>query len=166
MSFADAIKSGFRNYVTFKGRASRSEFWWWTLFAVLVQSATSIIDDTVNSIASLALLLPGIAVNVRRLHDTNRRGTWLLWPVFTLVVGIVSFILFAVSASLDLNDANNWDLENKVEGAALAFVIVGGVALLATLVLGLLNFSFTLMKSDPEMNRFGPPPPPKSLPTN
>ena len=166
MSFADAIKSGFRNYVTFKGRASRSEFWWWTLFAVLVQSATSIIDDTVNSIASLALLLPGIAVNVRRLHDTNRRGTWLLWPVFTLVVGIVSFILFAVSASLDLNDANNWDLENKVEGAALAFVIVGGVALLATLVLGLLNFSFTLMKSDPEMNRFGPPPPPKSLTTN
>ena len=166
MSFADAIKSGFRNYVTFKGRASRSEFWWWTLFAVLVQSATSIIDDTVNSIASLALLLPGIAVNVRRLHDTNRRGTWLLWPVFTLVVGIVSFILFAVSASLDLNDANNWDLENKVEGAALAFVIVGGMALLATLVLGLLNLSFTLMKSDPEMNRFGPPPPPKSLPTN
>jgi len=166
LSFADAIKSGFRNYVTFKGRASRSEFWWWTLFAVLVQSATSIIDDTVNSIASLALLLPGIAVNVRRLHDTNRRGTWLLWPVFTLVVGIVSFILFAVSASLDLNDANNWDLENKVEGAALAFVIVGGVALLATLVLGLLNFSFTLMKSDPEMNRFGPPPPPKSLTTN
>ena len=166
MSFADSIKSGFRNYVTFKGRASRSEFWWWTLFAVLVQSATSIIDDTVNSIASLALLLPGIAVNVRRLHDTNRRGTWLLWPVFTLAVGIVSFILFAVSASLDLNDANNWDLENKVEGAALAFVIVGGVALLATLVLGLLNLSFTLMKSDPEMNRFGPPPPPKSLPTN
>ena len=166
MSFVDAIKSGFRNYVTFKGRASRSEFWWWTLFAVLVQSATSIIDDTVNSIASLALLLPGIAVNVRRLHDTNRRGTWLLWPVFTLAVGIVSFILFAVSASLDLNDANNWDLENKVEGAALAFVIVGGVALLATLVLGLLNFSFTLMKSDPEMNRFGPPPPPKSLTTN
>ena len=166
MSFVDAIKSGFRNYVTFKGRASRSEFWWWTLFAVLVQSVTAALDDTVNSIASLALLLPGIAVNVRRLHDTDRRGTWLIWPVITLVVGIASFVLFAVAADLDLNDANNWDLENKVEGAALAFIVVGGVALLATLVLGILNLSFTLMKSDPEMNRFGPPPPPKSLPTN
>ena len=164
MSFVDSIKSGFRNYVTFKGRASRSEFWWWTLFAVLVQSVTAALDDTVNSIASLALLLPGIAVNVRRLHDTNRRGTWLLWPVITLVVGIASFVLFAVAADLDLNDANNWDLENKVEGAALAFIVVGGVALLATLVLGLLNLSFTLMKSDPQMNRFGPPPPPRNLP--
>ena len=164
MSFVDSIKSGFRNYVTFKGRASRSEFWWWTLFAVIVQSVTAALDDTVNSIASLALLLPGIAVNVRRLHDTNRRGTWLLWPVITLVVGIASFVLFAVAADLDLNDANNWDLENKVEGAALAFIVVGGVALLATLVLGLLNLSFTLMKSDPQMNRFGPPPPPRNLP--
>jgi len=164
LSFADAIKSGFRNYVTFKGRASRSEFWWWTLFAVLVQSVTAALDDTVNSIASLALLLPGIAVNVRRLHDTDRRGTWLIWPVITLVVGIASFVLFAVAADLDLNDANNWDLENKVEGAALALLIVGGVALLATLVLGLLNLSFTLMKSDPQMNRFGPPPPPRNLP--
>ncbi len=163
MSFVNAIKSGFRNYVTFKGRASRSEFWWWTLFAVLVQSATSIIDDTVNSIASLALLLPGIAVNVRRLHDTNRRGTWLIWPLITLVVGIVSFVLFAVAASLDLAKSSEWDLENAVQGAPVAFVVVGGVALLATLVLGLLNLSFTLMKSDPEMNRFGPPPPPRSL---
>jgi uncharacterized membrane protein YhaH (DUF805 family) len=166
LSFVNAIKSGFRNYVTFKGRASRSEFWWWTLFAVLVQSATSIIDDTVNSIASLALLLPGIAVNVRRLHDTNRRGTWLIWPLITLVVGIVSFVLFAVAASLDLAKSSEWDLENAVQGAPVAFVVVGGVALLATLVLGLLNLSFTLMKSDPEMNRFGPPPPPRSLPAN
>lgn len=166
MSFVNAIKSGFRNYVTFKGRASRSEFWWWTLFAVLVQSATSIIDDTVNSIASLALLLPGIAVNVRRLHDTNRRGTWLIWPLITLVVGIVSFVLFAVAASLDLAKSSEWDLENAVQGAPVAFVVVGGVALLATLVLGLLNLSFTLMKSDPEMNRFGPPPPPRSLSAN
>jgi uncharacterized membrane protein YhaH (DUF805 family) len=166
LSFVDAIKSGFRNYVTFRGRASRSEFWWWTLFAVLVQSATSIIDDTVNSIASLALLLPGIAVNVRRLHDTNRRGTWLIWPLITLVVGIISFVLFAVSASLDFDKSSEWDLENAAQGAPVAFLIVGGVALLATLVLGLLNLSFTLMKSDPEMNRFGPPPPPRSLESN
>ena len=166
MSFTDAIKSGFRNYANFKGRASRSEFWWWTLFAVLVQAATSGLNDNINSVASLVLLLPGIAVNVRRLHDTNRRGTWLIWPVLTLVVGVVSFVLFAVSASLDLAKTSEWDLENKVQGAPVVFLVVGGVALLATLVLGLLNLSFTLMKSDSEMNRFGPPPPPKSLTTS
>ena len=164
MNFVDSIKSGFRNYANFKGRAARAEFWWWTLFAVLVQSVTSVMDDTINSIASLALLLPGLAVNVRRLHDTNRRGTWLLWPLITLVVGIASFVLFAVAASLDFDKSSEWDLENAVQGAPVAFLVVGGVALLATLVLGLLNFSFTLMKSDPEMNRFGPPPPPRNLP--
>jgi len=164
VNFVDSIKSGFRNYANFKGRASRPEFWWWTLFAVIVQSVTSVLDDTINSIASLALLLPGLAVNVRRLHDTDRRGTWLLWPLITLVVGIASFVLFAVAASLDFDKSSEWDLENAVQGAPVAFLVVGGVALLATLVLGLLNLSFTLMKSDPEMNRFGPPPPPRNLP--
>lgn len=163
MNFPSAIQSGFRNFATFRGRASRSEFWWWTLFSFFVQAITSAVNDNVNSIASLVLLLPSLAVNVRRLHDTDRRGWWLLWPVITLVVGLVSFVLFAVSASLDLADSSNWDLEDAVQGTPVVFLVIGGVALLATLVLGLINFSFTLMKSDPEMNRFGPPPPPAAL---
>ena len=166
MTFLSAVQSGFRNFATFTGRASRAEFWWWTLFALLVQGVTSAVDDTVNSIASLVLLLPGLAVNVRRLHDTNRRGWWLVWPLLTLLVGIVSFALFAVSASLDLAKSSEWDLEDALQGAPIVFVIIGGVALLATLVLGLINLSFTLMKSDPGMNRFGPPPPPRSVTTD
>lgn len=165
MNFPSAVQSGFRNFATFTGRASRSEFWWWTLFAFLVQGITSTIDDTVNSIASLVLLLPGLAVNVRRLHDTNRRGWWLVWPLVTLVVGIASFALFAVTASLDLANSSEWDLEDAVQGTPVVFLVIGGIALLATLVLGLINLSFTLMKSDPEMNRFGPPPPPRSVTT-
>lgn len=160
MNFPAAIQSGFRNFANFKGRASRAEFWWWTLFTFFVQALTSAVDDTVNSIASLALLLPSLAVNVRRLHDTDRRGWWLVWPVATLIVGLVSFVLFAVSASLDLADSTEWDLENAAQGTPVVFLVIGGVALLATLVLGLINFSFTLMRSDQEMNRFGPPPPP------
>lgn len=162
MNFVEAIKSGFRNYATFKGRASRSEFWWWTLFAVLVQTITSTVSDTFNSIASLAILLPGIAVNVRRLHDTNRRGWWLLWPVIALAVAVVSFLLFAVAAALDLANSSDWDLEGSMNGAPVAFIVVAGLALVAALVLGIVNFVFTLLKSDPQMNRFGPPPPPRS----
>ena len=163
MNFPSAIQSGFRNFANFKGRASRSEFWWWTLFSFFVQAITSAVNDNVNSIASLVLLLPSLAVNVRRLHDTDRRGWWLAWPVATLVVGLVSFVLFAATASLDLANTAEWDLENAAQGTPVVFLVIGGVALLATLVLGLINFSFTLMKSDPEMNRFGPPPPPAAL---
>ena len=70
MNFGEAIKSGFNNYVTFSGRACRSEFWYWTLFAILVTIAAGIIDrELVDSdtglaqpLVSLALFLPGIAV--------------------------------------------------------------------------------------------------------
>jgi len=84
MTFSEAISSGFRNYVGFSGRASRSEFWYWVLFSVLVSIALSIIDlallsgktTVLSSIWSLATLLPSLAVGVRRLHDTDRSGWW------------------------------------------------------------------------------------------
>jgi uncharacterized membrane protein YhaH (DUF805 family) len=87
MNFQEAISSGFRNYATFAGRAARSEYWFWTLFAILVGSAAAILDAAffpdvsehpVHSLASLALFLPGLAVSVRRLHDIGRTGWWLL----------------------------------------------------------------------------------------
>ena len=84
MSFVTAIKSGFANYLNFKGRATRSEFWWWTLFAVIVQILTTGFGD-IAGILSLAILLPSIAAQIRRLHDTNRRGWWMLVPIVSLV---------------------------------------------------------------------------------
>ena len=92
MNFGEAIASGFRNYVTFSGRASRSEFWYWTLFAILVAIASGIIDRALieseygllQPLTSLALLLPGLAVAARRLHDLNQSAWWLLLYVFIL----------------------------------------------------------------------------------
>jgi uncharacterized membrane protein YhaH (DUF805 family) len=91
MNFGQAISSGFSNYVGFGGRACRSEYWFWTLFAVIVSAVTAGIDGVTgipvtNTIAGLALFLPGLAVSVRRLHDLDRTGWWLLL-VFT-VIGI------------------------------------------------------------------------------
>jgi uncharacterized membrane protein YhaH (DUF805 family) len=87
MNFPEAIASGFRNYVGFTGRASRSEFWYWSLFAVLVSIVATIIDAVIgmtllNPITSLALFLPGLAVNVRRLHDLDHSGWWFLLLLF------------------------------------------------------------------------------------
>ena len=95
MNFGQAIKSGFSNYVTFSGRAARSEFWYWTLFVVLVTMAAGILDrglfdfdestttGVFGPLVSLIFFLPGLAVSVRRLHDLDRSGWWLLL-VFTI----------------------------------------------------------------------------------
>ena len=97
MNFQQAITSGFQNYVTFSGRAARSEFWYWTLFAFLANIAATIVDlmlglDFIGIIVSLGLLLPGIAVAARRLHDIDRTGWWLL-IVFT-GIGIILLIVW------------------------------------------------------------------------
>jgi uncharacterized membrane protein YhaH (DUF805 family) len=95
MNFGEAIKSGFSNYVTFSGRAARSEFWYWTLFAVLVSAACSIVDEALlpnvesglfGPLISLALVLPGLAVSVRRLHDIDRTGWWLLISLTIILI--------------------------------------------------------------------------------
>ena len=78
MDFVQAIKSCLGQYATFSGRASRSEYWWFFLFQVLVMAATGMLGDVINGIASLALLLPALAVGARRLHDIGRTGWWQL----------------------------------------------------------------------------------------
>ena len=101
MDFFGAIKSGFHNYATFSGRAARSEFWFWVLFAVIVTAAGGVIDEAllpnsqnglVAPLIALALLLPGIAVSVRRLHDVDRAGWWLL--IYFTGIGIIFLIIW------------------------------------------------------------------------
>jgi uncharacterized membrane protein YhaH (DUF805 family) len=105
MNFFEAVSSGFRNYVNFSGRAVRSEYWYWTLFVTIVAVVFGVIDQLlhpgaelgafsiVNTIVSLALILPGIAVSVRRLHDIDRTGWWLLLS-FT-IIGVFVLIYWA-----------------------------------------------------------------------
>ena len=100
MNFTQAISSGFNNYVNFAGRAARSEFWYWALFAALASLAGELIDlalftsstfTPVQTLVNLALFLPGLAVSVRRLHDLDRTGWWLLL-IFT-VIGIIVLLV-------------------------------------------------------------------------
>lgn len=78
MDFVQAIKSCLGQYATFSGRASRSEYWWFFLFQVVVLIIASMLGDVVNGLATLALLLPSLAVGTRRLHDIGRTGWWQL----------------------------------------------------------------------------------------
>jgi uncharacterized membrane protein YhaH (DUF805 family) len=102
MDFSQAIASGFRNYVNFSGRAARSEYWYWTLFVILVAVVTTILDTAIfpqnelgpiNTVATVILFLPGLAVSVRRLHDIDRTGWWILLAL--TIIGIILLIVWA-----------------------------------------------------------------------
>lgn len=86
MNFQTAIRSGFQNYANFKGRASRSEYWWWALFTVILSTLLSSIDEDFGNLGSLVTLLPSIAVAVRRMHDVNRVGWFILVPIYNLIL--------------------------------------------------------------------------------
>lgn len=83
MTFGNAVRSVFQQYAGFTGRARRSEYWYFVLFTVLVYVAASVVDavlgiPVLTLLAVLALLVPTLAVTVRRLHDTGRSGWWML----------------------------------------------------------------------------------------
>ena len=72
ISLVGAITLGFQRYFDFSGRSSRSEYWWWFLFSSLVG---------LIPFAGLFLLVPNLAIGVRRLHDINRTGWWILFAI-------------------------------------------------------------------------------------
>jgi uncharacterized membrane protein YhaH (DUF805 family) len=76
----EAIETCFRKFATFSGRAGRTEFWTFLVFALVLVWAPFLVDRTaaLSSVIALALLLPYLAVGVRRLHDTGHSGLWLL----------------------------------------------------------------------------------------
>jgi len=108
--FVEAIKKGFKGYVVWNARSTRSEYWWWTLFAVIVAFVASILDSAlfstdmatglgpVSGITSLALFLPGLSVWIRRLHDTDRSGWWT-WILLIPIVGFIVALIFALLPS-------------------------------------------------------------------
>lgn len=83
MTFGAAISSCFRQYAVFTGRAGRAEYWWFTLLQVLVIGTGALLAAVAGGfgifllvVAVLGLILPSLAVLVRRLHDTDRSGGW------------------------------------------------------------------------------------------
>lgn len=95
MTFNESVKSCFAQYATFKGCASRSEYWWWILFCWIVTAALSMLSENAVGAFQIATLLPSVAVGARRLHDTDRSGWRQLFWLLPLVGWVLLFLWFS-----------------------------------------------------------------------
>ncbi len=106
-----------RNYAVFSGRACRKEYWYFVLFNLIVTFVLSMIDSwthlfvnqpygvgLLSTIYSLAILVPALAVLVRRLHDSGRSAWWLLLGLIPIIGGIVLLIFTVLDSTPGVNE--------------------------------------------------------------
>jgi uncharacterized membrane protein YhaH (DUF805 family) len=123
MGVVDSVRSVLSNYANFNGRAARAEFWWWSLVLFIVQGVLELalrgwsLAWLFELLLSLALLLPTVAVTVRRLHDTNRSGWWLLIALVPLIGGVVLIIFNVEDGTQGINQYGPWPKWNEYAGA-------------------------------------------------
>ncbi len=103
-------------YAQFTGRARRSEYWWYTLANVIVIAALLILTAIVKVLViayviyALAMIVPSIAVGIRRLHDTDKSGWWYLIVFVPFVGGIILLVLMCIDST---RGTNQWGTSEK-----------------------------------------------------
>ena len=101
-TFTEAFKTCLtEKYITFEGRASRSEYWFFALFMFLCYIVASVIDSLMGMfvlypLTALGFLIPSIAAGIRRLHDIDKSGWWMLIGLIPLVGLIVMLVFFCL----------------------------------------------------------------------
>jgi uncharacterized membrane protein YhaH (DUF805 family) len=123
ISFPNAFVRFWKKYVRFDGRASRSEYWWFFLWGIIVSfvlgvigsftqdgNGDSTVETTLSAIWGLATILPQLALQARRLHDTNRSGWWMLIGLIPIVGWI---ILIVWNASREKPEGARFDQPNR-----------------------------------------------------
>lgn len=144
-----------QNYANFSGRAPRAEYWWFILFTTLVGFVLGIIDAAAGfsigvfgGLFNLAILLPSLAVGVRRMHDIGRSGWWVLMPVGVLF-GTLALVL-AVAGTNALTDVS------RLNPVALGVVgILGALLVLGAVVV---QFVWFCTRGQQFTNKWGPDP--------
>ena len=111
MSFQEAIKAVLGNYAKFDGRARRSEYWYWVLAVVIAEIVILGIRTVAEGLGQilyialiLAVLVPSIAVAIRRLHDTGRSGWWILIGLIPIIGAIVLIVFYVQDSAPGANE--------------------------------------------------------------
>lgn len=161
--FIGSVKTCFRKYANFTGRAPRSEYWRWILFSIIVGVVIGVVANIIDAITNnqmpgtisivllfFAVLLPSLSVTVRRLHDHDKSGWWLLAlyiaPVILRVIGSFAILLGGPRA------------QAVQTGLGLVGVLIG----ISWLALAIVMFVWFCTRGTNGANRFGQNP----LPAN
>lgn len=166
-----AVKTCLKKYFDFKGRARRSEFWWFMLFVFVVSSMLSLLFMALPAISyvsmafTLAMIIPMLAALCRRLHDTNHGGWWVaLLAVFMAGYYGSTFAMIGTSFTDMASSTNASEIMSYAEDIAnsvmanpvLSTIMV--VCSMCTLILGLVLLIFSLFDSNWGENKYGPSP--------
>lgn len=152
-----------RRYFEFSGRSSRSEFWYFVLFLVILLIVAALLDRAVFGsdsggilyfIVSLVHLVPGIAVSVRRLHDIDRTGLWvLLFWLAPFVVSLIGMVLMGGSIFMMMSGEDTAAVAGLATmGAGFLLIAIIDIAILIVAIV------FYVTPGTPGPNTYGPPP--------
>ena len=104
VGFPAAIKLFFTHYADFKGRSRRSEYWWIVLFNTIVNALIGAISTDLSVLWSLVILVPTLALIVRRLHDVGKSGWFYLW----ILLPLAGYIIVLIQLLKDSAPDNQW----------------------------------------------------------
>lgn len=180
MNFADSVKSGFRNFVNFRGHASRSEFWYWVLFRILISLVLGTVENaiwpatTVNtgdlatdltaafsaptpltSLATLLFFLPDLSVLARRFHDAGFSAKLLLLQLVPVLYGVFA----SIGVMVLLQDAVPGQELSSATWMTIIFLVVPIFALFAVVLMVYLIMTTKKSRSFYDGNKYVEPTP-------
>ncbi len=132
--FYKAVILGFKNYFDFNGRASRAEFWLFSLFFTVLGTLADLLPIPIPLIVSLIFIIPGISISVRRLHDVNYRGWWAL-PVINIWALVLSFF----KGDSELNRFGSCPDPIKITLLDIFLIVISIIVLLILIVLNVIT---------------------------
>ncbi len=162
LGFGEAIKICFQKFFDFTGRARRSEYWWFTLFQILVSIPCAFMDGLLdvavgfsflNTVASIVLFFPSLTVSFRRLHDIGRSGWWLGAAMILFIIGLIVLAASSVSFGPDWTDD-----EALFRALFSAKSLLVWLPIIAAILLSIIIFVFSLLDSEKGENKYGPNP--------
>lgn len=156
LGFAEAIKLGSSRIWDFKGRSRRSEFWWCMLLVLIANFLISqflVFLPLVSVVVSIVIMFFGLAVTVRRLHDTGKSGWWVLIS-YALHTGYSYYVITSPLITQLLVSSNMNKVIEKNMGELMMF---SGLSF-STAIVALLVIIFCLLDSTPSPNQYGESP--------
>ena len=163
-----AVKTCFKKYFDFKGRARRSELWWFVLFVVVVSSALTFLSGLVPAVGylsalfGLAVVIPEFSALTRRLHDVGRSGWWVALVVL-LFLGYYGCLAYLLGPNIQdlLNMTDPMELATTMVDSVQASPAVATAMMCCSLgafIVLIINVIFAVIDSKWGVNKYGPSP--------